>query len=98
MGEFILGLHGGANACAAVGDSRRVVFCVQEERLTGIKNYMGYPTRAVAACLDFVGAKPADVAHVAYGSLTGPVEHCGRDEFLRRLRRFHLRADAAAVE
>jgi carbamoyltransferase len=98
VGEFILGVHGGANACAAIGDRSRVLFCVQEERLTGIKNYMGYPRVAITACLDAVDAKPTDLAHIAYGSRFGSIEHCPREEFLRRLRRFHLRPGAGEAE
>lgn len=61
-------------------------------------SYMGFPCRAVAACLEHLGAKPEDVTQVAYGSRSGPVDHCPREEFQRRLRRFHQRPDAARAE
>lgn len=98
MSDLILGLHAGANSSAAIGSAGQLLYCVQEERLTGIKGYMGFPRRAIAACLQYLGAKPEDVTQVAYGSRSGPVDHCSREEFRRRLRRFHQRPDAARGE
>ncbi|MEU4215868.1 carbamoyltransferase C-terminal domain-containing protein [Actinoplanes sp. NPDC026623] len=98
MPNIILGLHGGANATAAVAVDGDVAYCVQEERLTGLKGYMGFPHRAVQACLDAVGAKPDEVTSVAYGSRSGAVDHCARDEWLRRLRGFHRRPLLAQAE
>src|SRR6266851_2285032 len=91
MGDLILGLHAGINATAAIGDAGGVRYCVQEERLTGEKGYIGYPRQAVAACLAAVDAKPGDVAVIAYGSRFGSVEYCHRDELPARLARFHRR-------
>ncbi|MGI5151428.1 carbamoyltransferase N-terminal domain-containing protein [Plantactinospora sp. CA-294935] len=96
--DLILGLHAGANSAAAIGHPGRLLYCVQEERLTGAKGYMGFPTQAVTACLDHLGAKPDDITHVAYGSRSGATEHCPREEFLRRLGTFHRRPDAAEQE
>jgi len=98
MSEMMLSLHAGANSSAAIGNQRRLLYCVQEERLTEIKGYMGFPHHAIAACLDHVGAKPGDITAVAYGSQFGSVDHCPRDEFLRRLRQFHRRPGAAPIE
>jgi carbamoyltransferase len=95
---LILALHAGANSSAAIGFDGRLAYCVQEERLTGIKGYMGFPQRAIAACLHHVGAKPGDVTTVAYGSQFGSVEHCPPDEFLRRLHQFHRRPNATHNE
>lgn len=89
MKDLVLGLHSGANASAAIGRQGRLLYCIQEERLTGIKGYMGFPHRAIEACLRHVDAEPADVVEVAYGSLDGSVEHCPPQEFLRRLRLVH---------
>ena len=94
MAELILALHAGANSSAAIGYAGRLQYCIQEERLSGIKGHMGFPHGAIAACLRHVGANPADVAEVAYGSLSGSVEHCPPDEFRRRLRGFHGRTEA----
>ncbi|MFY1671249.1 carbamoyltransferase C-terminal domain-containing protein [Plantactinospora sp. WMMB334] len=98
MTNLVLGLYAGANSAAAIGSAGRLLYCVQEERLTGIKGYMGFPTQAVTACLDRLGAKPEDITHVAYGSRSGSTEHCPREEFLRRLAAFHVRPDRAEQE
>lgn len=98
MGELILGLHAGANSSAAIAKDGRLLYCIQSERLTGIKGYMGFPHHAVAACLSYAGAKSGDVTAVAYGSLYGPVEHCPREEFLHRLHQFHRQPRIAHAE
>ncbi len=65
---LILGLnmfHG--DASAALVQDGEVVFAIAEERLNRIKHYAGFPSLAIKACLDFVGAKITDVDHVAVG-------------------------------
>ena len=65
---LILGLnmfHG--DASAALVQDGEVVFAVAEERLNRIKHYAGFPSLAIKACLDFVGARITDVDHVAVG-------------------------------
>jgi carbamoyltransferase len=65
---LILGLnmfHG--DASAALVQDGEVVFAVAEERLNRTKHYAGFPSLAIKACLDFVGAKITDVDHVAVG-------------------------------
>jgi carbamoyltransferase len=98
VSDLILGLHAGANSSAAIGQEGRLRYCVQEERLTGIKGYMGFPHHAVTACLNHLDAKPGDITAVGYGSRFGSVEHCPPDEFLRRLQQFHRRPSAAQAE
>ena len=43
------------------------MFAIAEERLNRIKHYAGFPSLAVKACLDAVGAKISDIDHVAVG-------------------------------
>ncbi len=65
---LILGLNMfHADASAAVLQDGEVVFAIAEERLNRIKHYAGFPSLAVKACLDAVGAKVTDVDHVAVG-------------------------------
>lgn len=65
---LILGLNMfHADASAAVVQNGKVVFAVAEERLNRVKHYAGFPSLAVRACLDAVGAKITDVNHVAVG-------------------------------
>ncbi|PYV97736.1 MAG: carbamoyltransferase, partial [Acidobacteria bacterium] len=68
---LILGLNMfHADASAAIVQDGRVVFAIAEERLNRVKHYAGFPSLAIKACLDAVGAKIADVGHVAIGQDT----------------------------
>ncbi|MFZ0478294.1 MAG: carbamoyltransferase N-terminal domain-containing protein, partial [Terriglobales bacterium] len=65
---LILGLNMfHADASAAILEDGKILFAVAEERLNRRKHYGGFPALAVRACLDAVGAKLADVHHVAIG-------------------------------
>jgi carbamoyltransferase len=65
---LILGLNMfHADASAAIVDDGKILFAVAEERLNRRKHYGGFPSLAVKACLDAVGAKLTDVQHVAVG-------------------------------
>jgi carbamoyltransferase len=63
--KYIVGVHDGHNAAAAILEDGRLRFAIQEERLAGKKNFYGFPVRSIKACLEFVGAKPADVSELA---------------------------------
>ena len=91
MPDLILGVHAGINATAAIGDASGIIrHCVQEERLTGEKGYIGFPHHAISACLAAVRRrKPSDIAVIGYGSRSGPLGHCSQDELAQRLSRFH---------
>jgi len=65
---LILGLNMfHADASAALVQDGEVVFAVAEERLNRVKHYAGFPSLAVKACLDAIGARITDVDHVAVG-------------------------------
>jgi carbamoyltransferase len=65
---LILGLNMfHADASAAIIRDGEVVFAIAEERLNRVKHYAGFPSLAMKACLDAVGAKITDVDHVAVG-------------------------------
>jgi len=87
MGRFILGLHTGHNASACIGDESGLLYAIQEERLTGEKNYWGTPKKSIQACLDFVGAKPADLSVVAHGSKLALCKYHSREDVLNAYRR-----------
>ncbi len=83
MGRYILGLHSGHNASACIGDESGLIYAIQEERLTGEKNYWGTPKNAIRACLRRVGATPADLVAVAHGSIAAICKYHSRDDVLR---------------
>jgi carbamoyltransferase len=65
---LILGLNMfHADASAAIVQDGEIVSAIAEERLNRKKHYGGFPTLAIKACLDAVGAKISDVDHVAVG-------------------------------
>jgi carbamoyltransferase len=64
--KYIIGVHDGHNAAAAILVDGALEFAIQEERLTGTKNHYGFPARSVKACLDFAGASPGDVDELAF--------------------------------
>jgi carbamoyltransferase len=65
---LILGLNMfHADASAAILQDGKVVFAIAEERLNRHKHYGGFPSLAVKACLDAVGAKITDIDHLAVG-------------------------------
>src|ERR1041384_421393 len=65
---LILGLNlFHADSSAAIVQDGEIVFAIAEERLNRIKHYAGFPSLAVKACLDAVGAKITDIDHVAVG-------------------------------
>src|SRR5690348_9601754 len=65
---LILGLNMfHADASAAIVEDGRVVFAIAEERLNRHKHYGGFPSLAIKACLEAVGARISDVQHVAVG-------------------------------
>lgn len=68
----VLGIHDGHNASACLVVDGRVVYCIQEERLTSRKNYFGFPSRSVKTILALADLRPEDVDFVAMGSLHTP--------------------------
>jgi carbamoyltransferase len=65
---LILGLNMfHADASAAIVLDGEVKFAVAEERLNRHKHFGGFPSLAIKACLDALGANISDVEHVAVG-------------------------------
>jgi carbamoyltransferase len=87
LSRYILGLHAGHNASVAIGDATGILHAVQEERLTGEKNYWGFPRQAVAACLAQVGATPKDVLALTYGGHQVLCRYHSREDVIEAYRR-----------
>jgi len=62
---YILGIVEGHNCSAALMKDGEIVAVCFEERLSRLKNDLGYPRRAIQACLDLAGIQPARIDHVA---------------------------------
>src|ERR1700761_3695055 len=54
------------DSAAALVEDGRIVAAAQEERFTRKKHDASFPHHAIGYCLDTVGAKLADVDHVAF--------------------------------
>jgi len=67
-GHLILGIHAGHNASALIGNEQGIFYAVQEERLTGEKNYWGWPQKAIEACLAQANATPDQIGKVVFGA------------------------------
>ncbi|MBN1336050.1 MAG: hypothetical protein JXB39_08830 [Deltaproteobacteria bacterium] len=71
--ELVLGIFDGTHdASAALVQGGEILAAASEERFVRRKSAGGWPRRAVAACLDAVGARPADVDHLAFVGVANP--------------------------
>jgi len=87
MGTYIVGVHDGHNASACILADGRIQFAIQEERLGKEKNYVGFPSRAIRACLSYAGIRAGDVATVAFASYRSTPVRSRAGEQLAAVRR-----------
>ncbi|MDE2291508.1 MAG: hypothetical protein KGL53_05445, partial [Elusimicrobia bacterium] len=66
MPHLGLSAHYHDAAAAVVGDDGTVLAAAQEERFSRRKNDPAFPVRALAACLDQAGLRPADLGSVSF--------------------------------
>ena len=66
---YVLGIHDGHNASAALMKDGRIVAAVQEERPRGVKNALGMPWNAIDDVLSQADIKPQDVDFVALAGM-----------------------------
>ena len=65
----ILGINAyHADAAAAIIKEGKLVFAVEEERLNRIKHWAGFPSQAIAACLDYSKLTLNDIDYIAFNS------------------------------
>lgn len=77
MSTPILGIWDGHDAGAAVVQDGRILFAVNEERLSRRKLDIGFPSRSIGACADFVGVDAGSFEDVAI-STTDPAKTLSR--------------------
>ena len=73
MKDAILAIHDGHTATAAVIGDGKVLSCVSEERLNGIKEWGGIPRLAIREAIRIAGLQPSDISHVVVPSYINPV-------------------------
>jgi carbamoyltransferase len=64
----ILGVHDGINASACLLENGQIRHCIQEERLTNIKNYIGFPKQSIQKILELERIAGTGIDHVAIAS------------------------------
>ena len=87
MKKLILGLHTGHNASVCLGDDSGVLYAIQEERLTGEKNYWGFPFESIKKALEYVDASTADILSVAHASRQALSSRHSREDVINSYRR-----------
>jgi carbamoyltransferase len=65
---YILGVHIGHDASAALLKDGKIIADVQEERFTRVKHYAGFPIKSISYCLDYAGITSEDLQVVAFSS------------------------------
>ena len=73
----VLGIWDGHDAGAALLQHGRVLFAVNEERLTRRKLEVSFPSRSIRACLSFARLKPEDIEIVS-ACTSDPAKTLGR--------------------
>jgi carbamoyltransferase len=66
----VLGINDGINGAACLLEDGAIRYCIQEERLTNIKNYIGFPRRSIAKILKEAGITGEDLDAVAIASFS----------------------------
>jgi len=66
---YILGIWDGHDSGAALLQDNRILFAINEERLTRRKLEIRFPEHSIRACLDFARLSPRDIRHIAVSTL-----------------------------
>ena len=64
--EWVLAVHAGHNASAALMRDGVILVAAVEERFTRTKNYVGYPYHSIEYCMKSAGISGADIYRVGY--------------------------------
>ncbi len=86
---LILGINEGIDASVVLCRDGKVVFAVQEERLSREKGMIGFPSQAVLHCIKRYGLDARTVTHVCLSNLHSPKGERREDllnEYVRRAR------------
>ncbi|MBX3649722.1 MAG: hypothetical protein KF766_18865, partial [Rhodocyclaceae bacterium] len=83
---LILGINEGFEASVVLCRDGKILFAVQEERLTRGKGAIGFPAQAVLHCAKHYGLNARNLNHVCLSNLRSPKAET-RDELLREYAR-----------
>lgn len=65
---YILGINVSKNATASLLKDGQIIVCIQEERLTRVKNQSGFPFKSVEFCLNYAQISLDQVDLMAFGA------------------------------
>lgn len=82
----VLGISDSHNSSACLYENGRIIAAVNEERLRRVKNWAGFPEKAVEECLRIRGIDLADVDRFALAGLGGGLATHNRDEIIAMYR------------
>ena len=68
-----LGIYTGHNASAALMIDGKIIFALQEERFTNIKNFHGYPGQSIKHCLEYVKSNNLIIDIAAFATINNPL-------------------------
>lgn len=77
---YILGINTGLNASVALMEDNKVVFGIQEERLSKIKNHPGFPSLSIQEALKHCNLKIADIDRVFIGGKNSRISQSRQDD------------------
>lgn len=67
---IFLGIHVGHNASVALMINGKIIFALQEERFTNIKNFRGYPKRSIDYCIKYIKEKKLTIDIAGFSSVS----------------------------
>jgi len=76
---LILGINEGIDASVVLCKDGKVVFAVQEERLSREKGFIGFPSQAVMHCLKTYGLDAQAIHYVCLSNLNSPMSETRED-------------------
>jgi carbamoyltransferase len=87
MDKTILSIHDGHTATAALIRGGKVLACISEERLNGVKEWGGIPRLAIKEVMRIADVQPGEIDSVVVPSLINPITtmEAGRRSLPRRV-------------
>ncbi|MDF2669400.1 MAG: putative Carbamoyltransferase, NodU family, partial [Paenibacillus sp.] len=67
--KYNVGINEGINSSVVVEHEGRIIFALQEERVTQVKNFMGFPHQALAFTMNHLGITKDDIATICLSNL-----------------------------
>ena len=83
---LIIGISDSHNSTACAYEDGRISAAVAEERITRVKNWMGFPSQSIQECLRISGRRMEDVDGVALTGLATPFPYPTREAIIDAFR------------